>query len=360
MSALADELGKLGARVFYCADEITLEDRKNLGWVVPHFQSAKLVRIASEAHASEICREASNDAIHLCQGIRGNGYVSKVQAILRRSNQSYWIMMETVDERGMLGKIKSLVYRFLFFKQKGNLEGVLAIGETTRDWVSSKAPFARVFPFAYFPERYQEISNGISRHTPERGISLVFVGQLIPRKNLVLLFQAMQQFGNDLRLTVIGSGVDEDALKCIAKKTLDGRVAWMGSKKQSEIPSMVSMADALILPSLHDGWGAVVSEAIAVGTPTICSDKCGASELSRLAPGCGVFVSANIGSLSKSLMELQKRGRWKKAQRSELIKWADRISPEAGARYLLDILNSKHTNHVPTPPWQESTRSRCE
>lgn len=50
----------------------------------------------------------------------------------------------------------------------------------------------------------------------------------------------------------------------------------------NEIPHIMENHDILILPSLHDGWGAVVNEAITMGLYIITSDKCGAKALIKI------------------------------------------------------------------------------
>lgn len=47
----------------------------------------------------------------------------------------------------------------------------------------------------------------------------------------------------------------------------------------SEVPEFMQHNDVLILPSLHDGWGAVVNEAMTLGLYVIVSDRCGAKAL---------------------------------------------------------------------------------
>lgn len=46
-----------------------------------------------------------------------------------------------------------------------------------------------------------------------------------------------------------------------------------------EIPSILSNQDILILPSIYDGWGAVVNEALQSGLYVISSNQCGAKDL---------------------------------------------------------------------------------
>ena len=65
----------------------------------------------------------------------------------------------------------------------------------------------------------------------------------------------------------------------------------------SEVYQFINVADCLVLPSKHDGWGTVVSEALISGVPAICSDTCGVAEVVKLSNYGGVFKSGNIEDL---------------------------------------------------------------
>ncbi len=356
MSALAEVLAGLGIKVTYCADLVTLPERKKLGWVVPTFKRAYLQSIRSREMAIDICRSADPDVVHLCEGLRGNGYVSDVQSELQRLRRSFWVMMEAVDERGLKGLPKKAIYKILFARKARSIAGVLAIGETTPGWVSCRAGSLKVVPFAYFPDRHEkgQTSQSAAVYAVETGsVNLIYVGQLIKRKNVRLLLKAMTLVPDSLHLTVIGSGIETDTLRGFADTYLPGRVHWLGTRKQSDIPQIIAQADALVLPSLHDGWGAVVSEALSVGTPALCSDHCGAAILCRTAPGCGVFASSDKLELARYLEEIRVRGTWSPDHRTALKRWAEKISPESGADYLLRILMANVLDVAfPTPPWQ--------
>jgi hypothetical protein len=58
--------------------------------------------------------------------------------------------METVDDGGWRGALRRLEYRRLVHHWRGRIEGVLAIGDTTSNWLVARGmPRDRVFPFAY-------------------------------------------------------------------------------------------------------------------------------------------------------------------------------------------------------------------
>jgi hypothetical protein len=65
--------------------------------------------------------------------------------------------------------------------------------------------------------------------------------------------------------------------------------AGWGSYLSTEVPRAMAQADCLVLPSIHDGWGAVASESLMVGTPVVCSDACGVAGVVQASGVGGVF-----------------------------------------------------------------------
>lgn len=54
---------------------------------------------------------------------------------------------------------------------------------------------------------------------------------------------------------------------------------FLGVKTNREVQERMRTGDLLVLPSLYDGWGTVVNEALQNGMRVLCSDACGASVL---------------------------------------------------------------------------------
>ena len=119
----------------------------------------------------------------------------------------------------------------------------------------------------------------------------------------------------------------------------------------SKIPKIISETDCLVLPSIHDGWGAVTSEALMVGTPVICSNSCGSSVAVKASKVGGVFVSENLKSLAKILRKQYKIGKISITQRKIISKWAKCLNANSGAKYLDSILNNTGKNLI-EEPWK--------
>ena len=83
----------------------------------------------------------------------------------------------------------------------------------------------------------------------------------------------------------------------------------------------MAAADVLVLPSRFDGWGAVVNEALMVGTPVICSDRCGASDV--IENGRNGYVDTRIERLVDVMRQLQHEpalaAQWSEAARATAL-----------------------------------------
>jgi glycosyltransferase involved in cell wall biosynthesis len=250
------------------------------------------------------------------------------------------------------GVLKKLEYRRLFLKRREHIDGVLATGHQTPAWVAARGmPMERVYPFAYFlPNQILPMQAAGVRRGPFR---LAFVGQFIELKRLDLLISSLAAIDRrDVELTVVGSGPLEEILKSAANVALPGRVRWIGRLPIADVPQVIAQADCLVLPSRYDGWGAVVSEALMVGTPAICSDTCGSAGIVEASGVGGVFRSGDATALTALLQKVLDQGPLNESQRADLSVWAQALGTEAGAAYLRAILeHAVGFGGRPTPPW---------
>lgn len=352
MAGLAVALTQRGCDVTYVAQQALSHDRARQGWSQPSLAGVRLQIMDSGAAAAELAASAPVDSIHLCGGLRSNGPIRAAQAALARRRARQWSVIETVDDAGWRGPLKRLEYGRLFGRWRERLEGILAIGHATPAWLTARGmPADRVFPFAYFLPRHESVDS------EERAIPgpfrYLFVGQLIERKCLDQLIDCLRHLEiGDFQLAVAGSGPREARLRKMAARVLPGRVDWLGTLAMAAVPAEMARADCVVLPSRHDGWGAVVSEALMVGTPAICSDACGAAGVVRASSRGGVFGRDDRAGLVRLLRRALSKGHATRAERMSLFHWAECLSAEAGADYLLQILGHvEGLTERPLPPW---------
>ena len=115
MSEIAIEFAKLGYNVFFVTNQILSKDRIRQGWQAPKLVNVKFILVKNKEQITRLANTVSTESIHLVQGIRGNGILKYAQQIFRKRHLNQWVMMETINNNGLQGIIKSILYRFLFF-----------------------------------------------------------------------------------------------------------------------------------------------------------------------------------------------------------------------------------------------------
>jgi len=104
---------------------------------------------------------------------------------------------------------------------------------------------------------------------------LLHVGTLQPRKNIPLLLEALAQLGRDAPplLLVGGKGwLYEDIFDRVLTLGLRDLVHFAGYVDDDELPLWYNAAAALVFPSLYEGFGLPIVEALACGTPVVAAD----------------------------------------------------------------------------------------
>lgn len=169
------------------------------------------------------------------------------------------------------------------------------------------------------PERVFVVYEGVdhSRFCPtDRRIVdqpyVLFVGSEQPRKNLAALLRALriikQRGGHrELRLVKIGGpGGQEDAfrertLRVVRSLGLEPWVDFAGYVTDSDLPAYYSGALCLVLPSLQEGFGLPVIEAMACQCPVIVSDR---GALPEIAGDAALVTQPDPGHLAEALLAI--------------------------------------------------------
>ena len=114
--------------------------------------------------------------------------------------------------------------------------------------------------------------------------TVVFVGRLSANKrpeDAIRAFGFLRETTPNAVLWIIGSGQMEDKLRLSAPEG----VQFLGKLSESQKIERLARAHVLIMTSVREGWGLVVTEAAAVGTPVIAYDVAGLSDSVRASNG---------------------------------------------------------------------------
>lgn len=349
MVYVAKELDRKGYKVNFVARQALTEKRKKMGWDTKNLSNINIFILNHDDEYKDIINDLGNNCIHIVQGIRGNGYITNLIKIFKNNNTKFWVVMETVNQIGMFGFLKNIEYSRLFFKYKKNISGVLAIGYKTPSWLNSiGVANDKIYPFSYFLEPSVLVDKNNEKDELFR---FIFVGSLIDIKRPNLVVESCSKIidKNKIHIQFIGDGILKDNIQDLSNK-FQLNVEFLGNIPIDRVRQYLAKADCLILPSLHDGWGAVTTEAMIEGTPVICSDACGSALTVLKSNMGGVFKFDELKELDNLVLKQFELGKISTQRRNSLKKWAKCLDSKSGANYLSNIIFE--TTKSKDAPWE--------
>lgn len=199
------------------------------------------------------------------------------------------------------------VYRQLMHTIARNADAIIAVSEATRrDLIAhlhAAAERIHVTMEGVDP-RYCPAPSHPARGNPPL---ILYVGRRDPYKNVPLLIEAfagLRETGVAARLRIIGP---EDSRYPEARETatrfgLEAEIQWDGYVTDEELVRAYQQASAFVLPSRYEGFGLPVLEAMACGTPVLCSNT---SSLPEVGGDAAIYLDPlTKENLKKQLAEL--------------------------------------------------------
>lgn len=164
---------------------------------------------------------------------------------------------------------------------------------TLKDY-PGRLPYVKVIPYG-FPA----VDITSARCGSNGRLKLLFIGKLSQQKGIADLFDAVEKLKEFISLTVVGHKVCEDF------PSLDTELAkhrWIPSLPHHEILKIMREHDILVFPSLFDGFGLAITEAMSQGTPVIASERCAGPDLIQHGENGWLFKAGSVDSL-KAVIE---------------------------------------------------------
>lgn len=183
---------------------------------------------------------------------------------------------------------------------------------------------------ADFTPQPDEVCAALAQRLKIDGPYLLYVGSNRPHKNLtnlVMGFAGIRDKRPDLRLVLAGAACEPQRrdLEFAKYKNVGDAVLWPGAVDRDDLPALISGAAALVLPSFYEGFGLPILEAMACGTPVVCSN---APALRELGGNSVVFFDPrDPDSISQALLtrlddaDLRRRHIADGLSRSTLYRW---------------------------------------
>ncbi len=309
--ALADLPGNT---VHWCVTEDLPERYRDRGYPVPDTGQVQVHLAPTPAQIAELA--ALPGSVQVFFGLRGFALPLLAFKASRRAPVHRFLMTENRHEPGARLLPRWLAYTWDALRYRRDLSGLFCIGHSGRHggarfFAACGYPRARIVPFLHVVERTPVPSTPV----PSDHKDILYVGQLIARKRVDLLLQAFSELDiPSARLRIIGRGAEEQNLRQLASRLgIAGQVQFLPGMPNADIVAAMAAADVLVLPSRFDGWGAVVNEALMVGTPVVCSDRCGASDVIEDGRNGYVFEAGSARSLREQLRRICLDFHWDRA-----------------------------------------------
>jgi glycosyltransferase involved in cell wall biosynthesis len=316
------------------------------GWEVPEYDFLKVVVKPSLDSLDEYFEDSN--IIHVFSGISGYKLVYKGFKKAVKYNAKIGVFSEPVNLRGFKGFLKLLRGNYQRLKYGEKIGFIAATGDLgIQTYLKFGYNKELLFQWGYFVDPIK--NKDIIKEN-----SVIFVGNLNNNKQVEPLVDLFlnSNFNYD-KLHVLGNGPLEQNIS--NKIGVNDKITLHGRLSNKETLSLISKCKLLILPSLHDGWGVVVNEALLSGTPVITSDEVGAKILIKNSYRGDIFKAGDMSQLKTLIVKWSKKEYLNKDY-AHIQRWAfDNISPTIAANYFSKILEyvfEQKTNiDKPLAPW---------
>lgn len=190
------------------------------------------------------------------------------------------------------------------------LDNLILTNPETVAWYRNHFGKGVLFPIMADEKRLRtEMERAIPRserwldHLGLRGRKVVlYVGRLIPAKNLERLLAAFVSVDERADLVLVGDGVEWAKLQEQAAGS--SRIHFLGILSGADLMAWYNLADVLVLPSIQEAFGAVVNEALVAGCPVAVSNRAGSAFLVEDGKNGAVFHPESVTGIVSALNRL--------------------------------------------------------
>lgn len=178
-----------------------------------------------------------------------------------------------------------------------------------------------VIPYGVDTSRIQQKSD----YSLTGKLKILYVGELSPQKGIYSLIKAIETVNENVEFHVVGSGLK--MLSMENQNKLKNNCIFHGYMLQEDLFKLYSMCDVFLFPSLGDGFGFVVIEAMSAGMPVICSTNSVGSDAIRNNENGFTFQAGDNNEMIKKILyfvenrfEVERMGR-KSAELAKEYTW---------------------------------------
>ncbi len=288
----------------YCDCEMLFHKKKEIGrnWKleIPNSIEKKLIYCSSEKTLQEILEANIFDVILI--GGYSHAFKKAIVNHSRRKKVPIIAWLE-IPNRNLPLALQLKGFYLRVTKALECYSAIVAVGHNAQNFyrkIFSRDNLVFNIPYSINVNRFLDISRIRKAH--DEKIVFLFIGQLIKRKNienLLKAFSLLQKRYNSMNfeLLICGNG----PLEYLVKRYSDYNVKFIGFIQPERLPEIYKRGDVLILPSLDDGWGVVVNEAMASAMPVIGSRYVEAAKEYIVSGKNGFIVDTSADSIYNAM-----------------------------------------------------------
>lgn len=186
-------------------------------------------------------------------------------------------------------------------------------------------PSNQVFVIPYGVDASKIKSKNV--YTKAGKLKVLYVGEISPQKGIYALLDSAEYFSGVVEFHIVGSGYEK--LSTENQMKIKKLTKYHGYLLQEELFKLYSECDVFLFPSLGDGFGFVVIEAMAAGLPVVCSsNSVGKDAVTEYEDGF-VFQAGNTEEMNQWIKyfinnrnEVERMGR-KAAEKAKHFSWVE-------------------------------------
>ncbi len=174
--------------------------------------------------------------------------------------------------------------------------------------------------------------------------TVLFVGRLYRRKRVDVLLRAASLLRSQipgLHVRIVGRGPCARSLERLSRRLgLEDTVQWLGDVSRARLAAEYNSCDVFCLPSIQEGFGIVLLEAMAAGKPVVASR---AAAIPEVAPHSMLVEPENPEAMAAALELLYRSPERRAAQAAAGRRWVERFDASEVARQFLEAAMGART-----------------
>jgi glycosyltransferase involved in cell wall biosynthesis len=226
---------------------------------------------------------------HVCD--RGSSHIRYQDAILNEEYAKWGFPFATIDPRVIAREEMEYQQADAIFVPSGFAHRSFVEMGVAADKV-------KVIPYGVRLERFQRTGE-----PPKDLFNVMFAGTVSLRKGIPYLLEAFRMFRHPRKRLRLAGPVEAETRSFLKNQKLDG-VEILGRMSQPKLAEYMSTSHVLALPSIEDGFGLVMAQAMACGAVVISSENTGGPDLYRNRSEGFIVPIRSAAAIAQNLQEL--------------------------------------------------------